>query len=86
MKREKSMENFKENLKGNTEIKEEKLTERQARRTYEQFVNRQEEQFLLFINYLNKHINKLREDGLISPFLEFRARIKATNSALKNYK
>lgn len=86
MKREKSMENFKENLKVNTEIKEEKLTERQARRTYEQFVNRQEEQFLLFINYLNKHINKLREDGLISPFLEFRARIKATNSALKNYK
>ena len=42
------MENFKENLKVNTEIKEEKLTERQARRTYEQFVNRQEEQFTFY--------------------------------------
>lgn len=82
------MDNFKDSLKVDIKdnVQEEKLTDRQARRTYEQFVNRQEEQFLIFINYLNKHINELREDGLISPFLEFRARIKATNSALKNYK
>ena len=77
------MDDFKDSLKINTESY--KLTDREARRTYESFVVAQEGQFLAFINYLNRYINELRDKGIISPFLEFRARIKATNSALKNY-
>lgn len=80
------MDDFKKSLK--VDIKEkpvERLTEREARRMYERFVMDQEDQFLLFINYLNKFINRLREQGKISQFLKFYARIKATNSALKNY-
>lgn len=77
------MENFKESIKVNLE--ETKLTEREARQTYEKYVLEQQEQFVLFINYLNQYINSLREQGIISPFLKFYARVKATNSALKNY-
>ena len=76
------MGNFKEDIKVNLE--KVKLTEREARQTYEKFVLEQQEQFVLFINYLNQYINSLREQGIISPFLKFYARVKATNSALKN--
>lgn len=61
------------------------LSEREARRTYEKFVIDQEEQFILFINYLNQYINHLRDLGKITPHLAFYARVKATNSAYKNH-
>lgn len=77
------MKNFKESIK--VDLEEVKLTEREARQTYERFVLEQQEEFVLFINYLNQYINGLREKGVISPFLKFYARVKATNSALKNY-
>ena len=77
------MNDFRNRIK--VDIPENKLSDLEARRVYEQFVSSQQQQFLLFINYLNKYINELREQGIISQFLEFRARIKTTNSALNNY-
>ena len=77
------MSDFKKRIK--VDMSEDKLSELEARRVYEEFVESQKEQFLLFINYLNKYINELREEGIISQFLEFRARIKTSNSALNNY-
>lgn len=81
------MNDFKESIKVKCVGKpqERKMTDREARRFYEEFIFSQENQFLLFINYLNKQINELKEKGVISPFLQLYARIKATNSALKNY-
>ena len=61
------------------------LSEREAIRTYEKFVIDQEDQFILFINYLNQFINHLRDLGSITPHLAFYARVKATNSAFKNH-
>lgn len=61
------------------------LSEREARRTYEKYVIDQEEQFILFINYLNQYLNHLRDLGKITPFLSFYARVKATSSAYKNH-
>ena len=80
------MQKFKESLKIDIKTKEEeKLNERKIRRKYEKFVLDREEQFIAFINYLNRYINKLRKDEVISSDLVIRARIKATNSALRNY-
>lgn len=62
-----------------------KLNNDEAKQTYEKFVLEQEEPFILFINYLNKYVNELRGKGMISPFLKFYARVKATNSALENH-
>lgn len=73
------MNNFREKLK----VRD--LNDREARQTYEKFVLEQEEQFILFINYLNQYINELKEKGIISKSFKFYARVKATNSALKNY-
>lgn len=77
------MEDFRKRIK--VDIKERRLTQEEARRTYENYVREQEEQFIAFMNYVNQYINELKEQGIISPFLKFYARIKATNSALKNY-
>ena len=77
------MNDFKEGIK--VDLKAKRLTEREARQTYERFVLEQQEKFVLCINYLNQYVNELRKQGFISPFLQFYARIKATNSALKNY-
>lgn len=60
------------------------LTIRQAARAYEQYILVQEQPFILCLNYINQYVNSLREQGAISSFLEFRARIKATSSALQN--
>lgn len=82
------MNEFKESLKIENyrdNIQTEQLTDREARRTYEKFVLDQEEQFILFINYLNRYINDLRDKGIITPHLAFYARVKATNSAFKNH-
>lgn len=73
------MNNFREKLK----VRD--LNDREARQTYEKFVLEQEEQFILFINYLNQYINELKKKEIISKSFRFYARVKATNSALKNY-
>lgn len=77
------MENFKERIK--VVLPTQNLNDNEARRAYEQFVSEQEEPFVLFINYLNKYINELKERGVISPFLKFYARIKSTSSAIENH-
>lgn len=78
------MNEFKESLKpDNYQVTP--LSEREARRTYEKFVLDQEDQFILFINYLNQYINHLRDLGKITPHLAFYARVKATNSAYQNH-
>lgn len=77
------MTDFKESIK--VDLSAVQLTQEEARQTYEQFVTEQQSQFVLFVNYLNQYINELKAQGIISPFLKFYARIKATNSALKNY-
>lgn len=78
------MNDFKESLKPER-FEVTPLTEREARRTYEKFVLDQEDQFILFINYLNRYLNYLRDIGTITPELAFYARVKATNSAYKNH-
>lgn len=77
------MENFRDSLK--VDLEKVKLTERQAKQSYEKFVLAQQDQFVMFINYLNQYVNNLKKQGIISPFLKFYARVKATNSALKNF-
>lgn len=80
------MTDFKESIKVDlANLRETRLTQQEARRTYEIYVREQEAQFVAFVNYLNQYINSLKAQGVISPFLKFYARIKATNSALKNY-
>lgn len=80
------MEEFKKNLKVNLDEKqEEKLTEEQARKIYEKYVDEQQEQFITFINYLNQYINKLKEQNEVLKNVQLRARIKSTRSALRNY-
>lgn len=78
------MNEFKESLKQD-KYKLEPLSEREARRNYEKFVIDQEDQFILFINYLNQYINELRDQGKITPHLAFYARVKAASSAYKNH-
>ena len=78
------MNEFKESLNPEN-FRSTPLSEREARRTYERFVIDQEEQFILFINYLNQYINHLRDLGKITPHLAFYARVKATNSAYQNH-
>lgn len=70
--------NFKERIKVYVPTAREKAT------AYNKFVIDQQNSFILFINYINKYINELREKGIISNFLEIRARIKASNSAFQN--
>lgn len=77
-------ENFKKNLKVELIPKVADITEREARRSYEKFVMGQEEPFINFLNYLNQYMNQLKDKGVISPFLQFRARIKSPISAIKN--
>lgn len=77
------MTNFKESMK--VDLKTTRLTQEEARKIYETFVQGQQDGFIAFVNCLNKYINGLKAQGIISPFLKFYARIKATNSALKNY-
>ena len=60
------------------------INEREKISEYNRFVAEQEKPFILFINSINKYINKLRKKGILSNFLEVRARIKASSSALRN--
>lgn len=52
---------------------------------YNEFVSAQEQGFIRFINYINGVIYILKQKAKISPFIEIRARIKDTNSALNNF-
>lgn len=52
---------------------------------YTEFVSSQEQGFIRFINYINEVIDMLKQKAKISPFIEIRARIKDTNSALNNF-
>lgn len=60
------------------------LSTSDAVRQYQKYVLEQEQPFILCINYINQLVNELKERGIVSSFLEFRARIKSTESALKN--
>jgi len=51
---------------------------------YEDYISTQKKPFLDFMNYLNNWINQQKAEGLISDYVELRARIKAPSSALKN--
>lgn len=62
------------------------ITEREMGVAYSKFVVEQQQAFIMFINYLNKYINELREKGKVTNFLEIRARIKTSNSTIKNDK
>lgn len=53
---------------------------------YNEFVQSQESGFIRFMQYINHVIKYLQQKGQVSEFLEIRARIKHTNSALKNDK
>lgn len=53
--------------------------------TYNEFVKSQEQGFMRFINYINHLVDTLKKKAKISPFIEIRARIKDSNSALKNH-
>ena len=59
-------------------------TEREKATAYNKFIIDQQNPFILFINYINKYMNGLREMGIISNFLEIRARIKTSKSAFQN--
>lgn len=57
----------------------------QKEKIYLNFVKEQEQGFIRFINYVYDVINNLKQKAIISPFIEIRARIKDTESAIKNY-
>ncbi len=51
---------------------------------YNDFVAQQKEPFKAIVYYFNDMLTKLKQEGKISDFVEFRARIKAPESALHN--
>lgn len=56
----------------------------QKEKMYLNFVKEQEQGFIRFINYVYEIIETLKAKAIISPFIEIRARIKDTDSAIKN--
>lgn len=52
---------------------------------YIEFVRSQEQGFMRFINYINSVVNLLKQKAKVSSFIEIRARIKAIESALRNF-
>lgn len=72
--------------KYNLDDSAQKITERiKKENIYTRFVLSQEQGFIRFINYINEVIDMLKQKAKISPFIEIRARIKDTNSALNNF-
>lgn len=51
---------------------------------YDDYVSQQKEPFKAIMYYFNDMLTKLKQEGKISDFTEFRARIKAPKSALYN--
>lgn len=52
---------------------------------YLDFIKAQEDGFMRFIQYINEKVDILKKQAKISPFIEIRARIKDTKSAIKNF-
>lgn len=59
-------------------------SEKEKENIFNEYLNEQQEQFIRIINYINEYMNTLREKGIISSFLEMRARIKSKESAFNN--
>lgn len=75
-----------ENYKIDLNKEQYELSEIQNKKAlYKKFVLSQEKGFLRVINYINSRINTLKAKAKISQFVEIRARIKDTESALNNY-
>lgn len=51
---------------------------------YDNYISAQRKPFLDFMQYLNSWINGLKAEGLISDYVELRARIKSPTSAIRN--
>lgn len=51
---------------------------------YNDYIAQQKEPFKAIMHYFNNFINELKDKGKISEYMEFRARIKAPQSALNN--
>lgn len=58
------------------------INDQQKVRLYEQYKSQQEEQFELYINYINEILIILKDYRIVSDFTKMNARIKATESAL----
>lgn len=61
-----------------------KLNDQQKVRIYEKFKSQQENQFELYINYINEVLCILKDYRIVSDFTRFTARTKATQSAIEN--
>ena len=51
---------------------------------YNKYIYQQQEYFIIIMNYIDNIINEMLENGEISEYGEFRARIKSPKSALRN--
>lgn len=58
--------------------------DQQQARLYDRFINQQESQFELYINYINEVLCTLKHYRIVSDFTQFNARIKSLKSALDN--
>lgn len=76
------LEDYKVNMKNNIKLLAEKVN---VENIYNDFVKAQEQGFIRFINYINSVVDMLKQKAKISPFIEIRARIKDSSSALRNY-
>ena len=60
------------------------LNDAQRLNEYQNFVSSQKTSFLDLMNYINNLLIKHKQQGDLSSFVEFRARIKAADSAISN--
>ena len=58
--------------------------DKQKEKLYEKFVSEQEEQFKLYINYINEILIILKDYRIVSDFTKMNARIKSTEGAILN--
>ena len=65
-------------------MKVEELNDQQKVRIYEKFRGEQEEQFEQYMNYINELLCILKDYRIVSDFTKFTARVKSTESAIKN--
>ena len=61
-----------------------RLNDRQKEKIYEKFIEEQEEQFELYINYINEVLIILKDYRIVSKYTKMNARIKSTDSATDN--
>lgn len=67
----------------NTKTKE-ILNDAEKLNIYNRFVEQQKDNFIAIIENVNEIINKLKDKRMISEYVQFRARIKAPESAIQN--